>query len=406
MIQFPHDFLWGAATSAYQVEGQNLYSDWWEWEKKSKFKDLSGFACRHYELYKEDFALASQLNHNALRLSIEWSRIEPEEGKFSQAELEHYLKVITSLREHHLEPIVTLHHFTNPLWFSQKGGWQSRSSSKYFLRYVQYVTEALSTKVRFWMTINEPQVYLYHGFISGAWPPQEKSFLKARLAENNLITAHINSYSTIHELYRKKNLTPPLVSFANHMQAFVPCNLSWRNKLAVKIRDRLFNFGILEKFIQHKALDFIGVNYYSRSLVELHGLGMLRFFTDTCSQNHHPLKKNSLGWDIYPQGLYDLLLKLKKYQLPIMITENGICTDDDNLRWEFIREHLKNICLAMEKGADVSGYLYWSLIDNFEWDKGFTPRFGLIEVDYQTYERKIRESGRKFSLVCKTGKLQ
>lgn len=152
-------------------------------------------------------------------------------------------------------------------------------------------------------------------------------------------------------------------------------------------------------------MDFIGVNYYSRQLVEVKKWGIGNLAMDVCKNNHHPVKKNSLGWDIYPEGLYEVLLKLKKYRLPIIITENGICTSDDNLRWEYIYAHLKNICLAMEEGVNVKGYLYWSLMDNFEWDKGFKPRFGLIEVDYNTYERKVRESAGKFAYVCKTGAL-
>jgi len=406
MTQFPDNFLWGAATSAYQVEGQNLFCDWWEWEKRVGLKDLSGLACRHYELFETDFVLAKELHHNAHRLSIEWSRIEPEEEKFDAKEVEHYKKVITCLKNHQLEPLVTLHHFTNPLWFSKKGGWCNRRSKEYFLRYARYIVEALGPQVRFWMTINEPQVYLYHGYISGAWPPQEKSLFKSKQAENNLIAAHIASYWAIHEIYRRNNLADPLVSFANHMQSFVPCTSSLRDKIAVKIRNKLFNFGFLEALLKNKALDYIGINYYSRSLVELHSWWPWSFFTDTCNQNHHSLPKNSLGWDIYPQGLYDLLLKLKKYGLPVIITENGICIEDDNLRWEFIREHLKNVALAIQQGVKVAGYLYWSLIDNFEWDKGFGPRFGLIEVDYRNYCRTIRQSAKKYAQVCQSRKIE
>ena len=153
-------------------------------------------------------------------------------------------------------------------------------------------------------------------------------------------------------------------------------------------------------------MDFIGVNYYSRQLVELKKWGIGNLVWDVCQDDHHPVKKNSLGWDIYPEGLYQVLLKLKKYNLPIVITENGVCTLDDNLRWEFLYGHLKNIHLAIEKGVNVAGYLYWSLMDNFEWDKGFAPRFGLIDIDYNTYKRTVRESAKKFAQVCKTGVLE
>lgn len=405
MMQFPHNFFWGAATSSYQVEGNNRNCDWWEWEKRIGLKEVSGQACRHYELYREDFALASSLKHNCHRLSLEWSRIEPEEGKFSAQELQHYKDVISSLRERNLEPIVTLHHFTNPLWFAQSGGWQNKKAVFYFLRYTQRVVQELSTDVRYWVTINEPLVYVYHAYILGFWPPQEKSLSKARSVANNLAASHIQAYRQIRNIYQEKKRPPPLISIAKNMQAFIPCDRSLKNRLAVFLRDRYFNFLFLEKLIRSKALDFIGINYYTRSLIDTEGLGLRHLLLDVCQKGHSHLKKNSLGWDIYPEGLYNLLLRLKKYNLPVFILENGICTEDDELRWDFIYAHLKNIYLAIAEGVKILGYIYWSLIDNFEWDKGFGPRFGLIEVDYRTYKRTVRESAKKFALVCKEGKL-
>jgi len=405
MIKFPDDFFWGAATSAYQVEGNNVNSDWWEWERKAGLKEGSGLACRHYELYKCDFDLACALNHNAHRLSIEWSRIEPQEGKFSKEETEHYRGVILSLRERNIEPIVTLHHFTNPVWFANLGGWQNNKAQEYFLRYVEHIVEALCDKVNYWITINEPLVYAYHSYLLGIWPPQEKSFLKVNKVTENLSIAHIKAYRLIHNIYKKKKFSAPFVSLAQNLQAFVACSPTIRNKLAAHLRQGLFNFGFIERLLRYKTLDFIGINYYNRSLVDVQGWHPMNLALDICKKNHHPLKKNSLGWDIYPQGLYELLLKLKRHNLPIFILENGICTEDDNARWDFISGHLNYLHRAMQEGVKVLGYIYWSLIDNFEWDKGFTPRFGLIEVNYQTYKRTIRESARRFAMACKTGML-
>lgn len=405
MTQFPKDFFWGAATSAYQVEGNNKNADWWEWEKRVGAEE-SGLACRNYELYAQDFDLAKMLNHNAHRLSLEWSRIEPEEGKFSAEAIEHYKNVILSLRQRNIEPIVTLHHFTNPIWFADLGGWLNKNVDKYFLRFAQKTVEALSDNVRFWVTINEPMVYVYHSYILGIWPPQERSYSKAKRVENNLAVTHVNAYRLIHEIYRKKNLTSVYVSIAKNMQAFVPCSPTLKNRLSAYLRNKWFNFGFIEKIVRHKTLDFIGVNYYSRQLVDVEKWGFRHLFLDVCKKNHLPLAKNSMGWDIYPQGLYDLLLGLKKYNLPVFILENGICTEDDNLRWDYIHEHLSSLSNAMEQGVKVLGYIYWSLVDNFEWDKGFGPRFGLIEVDYNTYKRNVRESARKFAQVCKTGILE
>lgn len=405
MINFPKEFFWGAATSSYQVEGNNINSDWWEWEKRIGLKESSGEACRHYELYKEDFSLAKQLGHNAHRLSIEWSRIEPAKNNFSAQEINHYSGVINYLRELGIEPIVTLHHFTNPLWFARQGGWLDKNSVDYFLGYVEKIVSALCEQVNFWVTINEPMVYVYHSYILGIWPPQERSFSRAKMVTENFILAHSQAHQLIHAIYKKRNLPKPLVSIAKNMQAFQPCGLSLRNKLAAYLRNKSFNFDLIDRLARNKTLDFIGINYYSRALVDTRGWRISNLLLDVCQDNHSRLKKNSLGWDIYPEGLYRLLLELKNYNLPVFILENGICTNDDAERWDFISEHLKNINLAIKRGVKALGYIYWSLIDNYEWDKGFTPRFGLIEVDYRSYKRMIRESARKFAAVCQTSRL-
>lgn len=405
MIEFPKDFFWGAATSSYQVEGNNLNSDWWEWEKRVGLKEVSGEACRHYELYKEDFNLAKSLSHNAHRLSIEWSRIEPRQGLFLDKEIQHYRDVIVYLRGQNIEPIVTLHHFTNPLWFANLGGWESKSASRHFLNYVEKIVSSLSDLVRFWVTINEPMVYVYHAYLLGVWPPQKRSFLSASRVTDNLIRSHVSAFNLIHNLYNKKNLSSPYVSIAKNIQAFESCDNKIRNRVSTYLRHKYYNLDFLNKLIQVKSLDFIGINYYTRSLVDVEGFGARKFLLETCKRSHNQLKKNYLGWEIYPQGLYNLLLALKKFKLPIFILENGICSDDDT-RWEFISMHLKSVNQAIKEGVKFLGYLYWSLIDNYEWDKGFGPRFGLIEVDYSNYSRLIRQSAKNFSEVCRTGVLQ
>ena len=391
MIEFPKEFLWGAATSAYQVEGDNALSDWWEWEKRVNLKDASGKATRHYEFYAQDFDRAKELSHNCHRFSIEWARIEPEEGKFCEKELEHYKQVILALKERSLKPIVTLHHFTNPLWFAKLGAWRNKKAAGYFLRYVNKVVSAAASDVNFWVTINEPNVYTYFSYLLGTWPPQDKSLLRSRQVTNTLVNAHISAYRLIRDIYKRRNLEPPKISIAQNMQAFVPCPPTLINKFAANLKHKFYNLKFIEKIISARAIDYIGINYYSPNWV---GRG-----------KRPVLRKNSMGWDIYPQGLYDLLKGLKIYGLPVFILENGVCTDDDSLRWDYIRGHLENLNRAMREGVNALGYVYWSLLDNFEWDKGFAPRFGLIEVDYNTYQRTIRESARKFSETCRTGRL-
>lgn len=386
---FPENFLWGAAISAYQTEGGNKYSDWWEWEK-ANLEESSGLACQHYELYEQDFTLAQSLNLKALRLSLEWSRIEPEEGRFDTQQIQHYQKVIQSLRQHRLEPIITLHHFTNPIWFAQKGGWLNKKAPFYFLRYVEKVVKEFGYLVHFWITLNEPLVYVYHSYILGIWPPQQRSYLFAKKVLDNLLEAHRLSFQVIKRIYQQNALLTPQVSIAKHMQGFIPTSLNPYWQLNALLKDYLFNFWFLNKLIRLKALDFLGINYYTTSFLP---------------RPKETLVLSSLGWVVHPLGLLDLLLRTKRYNLDVFILENGIATDDDKLREEFILSHLKVVSQAIQKGVRITGYLYWSLMDNFEWDKGFSPRFGLIEVDYKTYSRRIRPSGVRFSQICQQNQI-
>jgi len=403
MNKFPHNFLWGASTSAHQVEGRNIYNDWWLAEQSGALRQASNQACCHYELYAQDFAIAKELGHNCHRFSIEWSRIEPQEGVFQDFEIKHYHKVIAELRRQGIEPVVTLHHFTNPVWFSQRGGWARFKLQRYFLRFVERIVKEFAGEVKFWITINEPLVYSSHSYLLGAWPPKEHSLFKTAKVTLNMARAHIRAYRIIHKIYQDRGLDRPMVSIAANLQAFELCRPTLRNKLAVYLRHKLYNLYFIEILLREKTLDYIGINYYGRNLADVESWGIRHLLLDTCKYNHHPLRKNSLGWDIYPQGLYKLLVSLKKYNLPVLITENGICTEDDDLKWDYIREHLEYLHKSMEEGVNVLGYIYWSLIDNFEWDKGFEPRFGLVHVDYLTQKRTIRPSAKKLAEVSKTG---
>ncbi len=405
MKKFPRNFLWGAATSAHQVEGNNINNDWWLAEQNHALREASDQACRHYELYAQDFEIAKELNHNCHRFSIEWSRIEPQEGKFDVSAIEHYRQVIINLKKQNIEPVVTLLHFTNPAWFSQKGGWTKFKLQRYFLRFVDKIVNEFADQVKFWVTINEPLVYSSHSYLLGAWPPKEHSLFKTAKVTFNLAKAHIEAYCIIQKIYQAKSLSRPMVSISANLQAFEICRPTLKNKLAVFLRHKLYNLYFIEVLLRRKTLDYIGVNYYGRNLADVESWGIKHLLLDTCPYNHHPLRKNSLGWDIYPQGLYKLLVVLKKYNLPILITENGICTEDDDLRWDYIREHLEELHKAMQEGVRVLGYIYWSLMDNFEWDKGFKPRFGLVHIDYQNQKRTIKPSGRKFAEIAKSGEI-
>jgi beta-glucosidase len=288
MNKFPHDFLWGASTSAHQVEGGNLHNDWWLAEQGGALKEASGQACRHYDLFKEDFAIAKELGHNCHRFSIEWSRIEPQEGEFQPSEIEHYHKVIAELKRLGIEPVVTLHHFTNPVWFSRKGGWVDPGLQRYFLRFVEKIVGEFCGEVKFWITINEPLVYSSHSYLLGVWPPQERSLFKTARVTLNMARAHIKAYRIIHNIYRQRGLASPMVSIAANLQAFEPCRPTLKNKLAVYLRDKLYNFYFIEELLRRKSLDYIGLYYYSRNLADVESWGIRNLLLDTCKYNHHP----------------------------------------------------------------------------------------------------------------------
>lgn len=418
-LEFPNGFLWGSATSSHQVEGNNKNNDWWGWESEGKVKEASGKACNQYELFRNDFKLAKSLNHNAHRFSLEWSRIQPKEGEFNQEAINHYKEVIKNLRSLRIIPIVTINHFTLPIWFFERGGWLGEESGRIFAGYAEKVAEELGEDITYWLTVNEPEGNINSAYITGDWPPGEKSLAKASKAFVMLLRAHCLAYKAIHGVYKKKKWPAPKVSFAKFTIAYSPCRPgSFSDKFASKLRHYYVNKLFIDSLIKgwciapgmpptvlpvKRSLDFIGLNYYSRDYIHLDKILGSNIFGYVCSLPHHKDsgKRNYLGWELYPEGLYKLLMEFSRYKLPILITENGICTNSDFDRIDFIKGHLKQVIRAIKDGAPIFGYLYWSLIDNFEWSHGFGPRFGLIEVDYGTQRRIVRPSARIYADIIK-----
>ena len=354
-------FFWGAATSSHQVEGGNN-NDWSEWERAHNL-EMSGVACDHYNRYKEDFDIVKSLGHNAHRLSIEWSRIEPEEGKFNDAEIQHYRDVISALRERGIEPFVTLWHWTIPLWFRVQGGWLNKKSPEHFARYVEKIVSAFSN-VKFWITLNEPNVCTGHGYFKGEWPPGERSIIKLIRANYNLARAHRLAFESI----KKIN---------SSAQIGIAQNLIYFSRPLGIFKKYFYNEWFLNQIKNYQ--DFVGVNYY---------------FSDRVAKTHSDMK-----WGIDPEGLYFVLKQVSSYQKQIYILENGIANSPDDKRAEFIRDHVAMTQKAMAEGVDVRGYFYWSLLDNFEWAHGFAPRFGLVEINYKTMERHIRPSAWEYKKI-------
>ncbi len=400
-LYFPRHFLWGAATSAYQVEGKNTNSDWSEWEKNFSTRSHSGNACNHYELYEKDFDYAKDLHQNAHRFSIEWSRVEPKEGEWDKNAVEHYRNVILALHKRRIQPVITLHHFTNPGWFQKKGGWTRRRSVFYFLRFVRFVIGELGDIAHFWITVNEPMVYCTMSYLSGVWPPGKKSYFLSYRAYHNLARAHRGAYRIIHSLYKKKDWHPPKVGAAiNSVSLHTYQKHSFLSWLFMRVSDWIWNHSFY--FLTGETHDFIGINYYFHYRLKEPHFRTIKFFLEARNEKR---EMSSVGWEVYPQGIFDVLLDFRRYKIPIYITENGIATTNESKRSRYIVSYLKEVYHAIQAGVDVRGYFYWSLMDNFEWEKGFAPRFGLLDVNYKTYQRTYRQAALVYSEICKTNSI-
>lgn len=394
-LKFPEGFLWGAATSAHQVEGNNTNSDWWAWEKKVQPPEKqSGLAADQYNRYEEDFDLLKTFNQNAHRLSIEWARIEPKDGEFDHHEIEHYQKILKSLKDRNIQVMLTLWHFTIPQWLAEIGGWENHKAVQYFERFVSRVVPELQDNVDIWITLNEPQVLSYMGYLTGRWPPQKTNKWAAFKVTWNLAQAHKKVYKIIHK-------------FVPNAQVGTACNIgSWdafhhhsiREGIASYLADITQNhlFYILTGKDTH---DFLGLNYYFNHYISFNGES-----DKWPSLVDIALTKKDvtdMGWEILPEGIFNVLMDFSDYHKPIYITENGLASTNDDRRCRYLISYLKEIYHAIQAGANVKGYFHWSLLDNFEWADGFNPRFGLVEVDYATQKRIPRPSAYVFSQIAK-----
>lgn len=381
-LQFPQGFLLGAASSAHQVEGNNTNSDWWELEQMGRLPK-SGLAADHYHRYAEDFALAQSIGLNAMRISIEWSRMEPIEGKWAVAEVEHYKKVLRLLKELRMSRLVTLFHFTLPQWVAHAGGMETSRGIQAFARFAWFVAQNLGSEIDFWVTINEPEIYAAAAYNRGVFPPFRKKNRQLLTVFHNLIRAHRAAYRAIKEVRPQAQ-----VGLAKNSTHFEPARRrNYLDQVAAWFLDRVGNHYFLENVRHH--LDFIGLNYYFSRTLSFQGR---RGWRSEAAEG----PKTDLSWPIYPEGIYYLLKDLKKYGKPIYITENGLADAADANRRQFIYDHLVCVKKAMDSGADVRGYFYWSLTDTYEWETGFKPKFGLVEVDFETQQRRIRASAKIF----------
>ena len=417
-MTFPDGFLWGTATAAHQVEGGNHGSDWWAWEQVPghiKNGDRSDPACDHYRRYASDFDLLKRLHQNAHRLSLEWSRIEPTPGEFSQSAIQHYREVLQALVDRGMVPLVTLHHFTNPTWVADAGGWEAPETADRFARYAERVATELGDLARFWITVNEPTVIAYQGYVRGEWPPGKRDLGAAARALVTMVRGHWMAYTRIKSLHPDAQ-----IGVAHHLRVFDPARPFMPQDRAVAAAfNRVFNETILKSLRLGRLVfpltragsatgpahtqDFIGLNYYARELVRFNRRYRDELFGERVLPADAP--RSDLNWELYPEGLFRALRSLSRERLPIIVTENGIADAADAMRPDFLLSHLGAMKRAIQSGVPVRGYFHWTCFDNFEWAEGYSAKFGLIACDPATQERRVRHSARLYAEICRANDL-
>jgi beta-glucosidase len=390
-LVFPKGFLWGAATSAHQTEGLNRNTDWWRSEQAGHVPHRSAVACDAWHRWREDLEILRALGLNTYRMSVEWARIEPTPGKVDRGALDHYRTIIEAVRAAGVEPIVTLHHFSNPLWLSDGGAWVRRSVVDRFAAYADLVAGHLGDLVTWWVTINEPTVFGLFGYVSGAWPPHRRNDFAGYLRHvRHTLAGHAAARRAI-----KTRNPEAMVSMALHLNPIDPVRYGDpTDHLAVGLYDWLWQGRVLRAAAP--TLDWVGVNYYFRILVRWDVLPW-RFF-DPPEMGPH--EKTEYGWEMYPKGLYRVLRRVGKMKKPVIVTENGIADADDDQRARYLVAHLRQAHKALQEGIDLRGYVHWSLIDNFEWAEGFTKRFGLAAVDPVSLDRTLRPSAAVYRSIA------
>ncbi len=421
-LRFPEGFLWGTASSAYQCEGGNTNNQWYQWEQQGHILtgEQCGDASNWWRAAEIDFELAEQMENNALRLSLEWSRIEPAEGQWDSAALDRYRAMLADLHRRRITPIVVLHHFTDPLWFAERGGFTNEANIRLFVRYVTHVVQALHDLCDFWMTLNEPNIYAILGYQLGSYPPGESNMLLAMHVLRNLLQAHVEAFHAICHLQPQAQ-----IGYCLHYHLFDPAsNDSLLDRAVAGLQDTFFNWAALHAGETGRftfpidmlltpiarasgARDYHGINYYTREMVrfdpslpaELFG----RRFISPGAIRNDPGKEGFFG-EIYPEGLYRVLKAVyqrTRGNKPLYVTENGFSDTLDDRRPRAILEHLAMVHRAINEGIPVRGYLYWTLADNFEWNEGWGVRFGLVEVDPATQRRIPRRSASMFGEICR-----
>lgn len=415
-FHFPRGFLWGTATASHQVEGNNTKNNWWTWEQQPGRiiqDDKSGLACDWWAgRWKEDFDRAKEAGQNAHRLSIEWSRIQPTPDYWDEGALDHYREIVRGLIERHMTPLVTLHHFTDPIWLAEMGGWENPEVKSYFNRFVAKVVEALKEYVTLWVTINEPNVLASEAYILGDWPPGKRDLRVSFKVMTHQVQAHAAAYHTIHKIQSQAR-----VGIALQYRPFIPAKTwspldRWVSGLHTNVFNEFFpralTTGVLRFPLYFKrvpeakgTLDYLGINYYTQEqvafdLLKPRDIFSRRFFPPGADLSDSGMIANE------PAGMFTGLKWGSKFNLPVIITENGVDDASDRIRPRYLIQHLHQVWRAINFNFPVKGYFHWTLVDNFEWERGWTQRFGLWELDIENQTRKKRPSAGLYADICRT----
>ena len=415
-FRFPRGFLWGTATAAHQVEGNNTNNQWWKWEQEGHTNGTSGLACDWWGgRWKEDFDRAAEGGQNAHRLSVEWSCIQPTPDTWDEDALERYRNMLRGLRERGMTAMVTLHHYTDPLWLGD--GWETGSAIPQFERFVRKTVEALKEYCTLWCTLNEPNGYALNGYVggglSGNFPPGKNNLLLAMRVQANMIRAHAAAYHAIHQVQPEAR-----VGIALHYRAFTP-HFRWSplDRYLTRNASHMLN-GVfpmaLSRGIMRSILgtirvpeakgtqDFFGFNYYTRNRVTFDLRKPETLFSSGFYAKDADLSDNAFLSN-EPDGMFEGLKWIVQMfpDLPILISENGVADAGDHLRPRYVAQHVHQMWRAVNFNWPIKGYFHWTLVDNFEWDQGWALRFGLWSLDEKTQKRTKRPSADLYAEICR-----